>query len=48
MKILVNNKNEILSYSLVGNIESGIEVTTDQIPTEFFMNFQAKRYKFTH
>lgn len=46
MKILVNSNNEILSYSLVGNIASGIDVTMDQIPTEFFMNFQAKRYKF--
>lgn len=46
MKILVNNKNEILSYTLVSNQKTGIEITTEQIPIDFFTTFQARKFKF--
>lgn len=46
MKILVNNKNEILSYTLVENQKTGIYVSTEHIPFDFFTTFQARKYKF--
>lgn len=46
MKILVNNKNEILSYTLVENQKTGIDVSTEHIPVDFFTTFQARKYKF--
>ncbi|MEY8599893.1 DUF2977 domain-containing protein [Staphylococcus shinii] len=46
MKILVNNKNEILSYTLVENQKTGIDVSTEHIPVDFFTTFQVRKYKF--
>lgn len=46
MKILVNNKNEILSYTLVENQKTGIDVSTEHIPVDFFTTFQDRKYKF--
>ena len=42
MQILINNKNEIISFAIVGGFEDGIEV--DNIPENFIINFKPRYY----
>ena len=42
MQILMNNKNEIISFAIVGGFEDGIEV--DNIPENFIINFKPRYY----
>jgi hypothetical protein len=43
MKLLINNKNEIESYSIWGDIEGAIEYT-GMIPDDFFSKFKPYVY----
>lgn len=42
MQILINSKNEILSFAIVGGFENGVEV--DNIPDNFIVNFKPRYY----
>lgn len=44
MQILINSKNEILSFAIIGGFENGIEV--DNIPDDFINNFKPLKYKY--
>ncbi|WZK93678.1 hypothetical protein [Staphylococcus phage SpP] len=44
MQILVNSKNEILSFAIVGGFENGIEV--DTIPENFIATFKPLKYRY--
>lgn len=44
MKILVNSKNEIISYALVGSLENGINVEQDTLSNDFFEAFEPKLF----
>ena len=44
MQILVNNKNEIVSFAIVGGFEDGIEITN--YPNDFINNFKPRYYLF--
>ena len=42
MQILLNDKNEITNYAIVGGFEDGIEI--DNIPDSFIINFKPRYY----
>lgn len=42
MQILLNDKNEITNYAIVGGFENGFEV--DNIPDSFIVNFKPRYY----
>ena len=42
MQILLNDKNEITNYAIVGGFENGFEV--DNIPDSFIANFKPRYY----
>lgn len=42
MQILINNKNEIISFAIVGGFEDGIKV--DNVPENFIINFKPRYY----
>ena len=42
MEILLNDKNEITNYAIVGGFEDGIEI--DNIPDNFIVNFKPRYY----
>lgn len=44
MQILINSKNEIISFAIVGGFENGIEV--DNIPENFIINFKPRYYSY--
>lgn len=44
MQILINSKNEILSFAIVGGFEDGIKV--DNIPSDFIRNFKPRYFLF--
>lgn len=44
MQILVNSKNEIISFAIVGGFEDGVEITN--YPSDFINNFKPKYYVF--
>lgn len=44
MQILINSKNEITNYAVVGGFENGIEI--EEIPTNFREIFKPKLYKY--
>lgn len=44
MKILLNDKEEITDYAIIGGFENGIEV--DNIPDDFINNFKPLKYKY--
>ena len=44
MQILINNKNEIISFATIGGFENGIEV--DNIPENFLVTFKPLEYKY--
>lgn len=45
MQILINSKNEIISFAIVGGFENGVEV--DNIPENFIINFKPKYYLYS-
>ena|SRR5699024_7822920 len=44
MQILLNDKNEITNYAIVGGFGDGIEI--DNIPSNFIRNFKPRYYLF--
>ncbi|MFQ3901798.1 DUF2977 domain-containing protein [Staphylococcus sp. 50Mo3-1] len=42
MEILINTKNEIISFAIVGGFEDGIKV--DNVPENFIINFKPRYY----
>ena len=42
MQILLNDKNEITNYAIVGGFENGIEI--DNTPDNFIVNFKPRYY----
>lgn len=46
MKIQIDENNVITSYAIVGDVENSIEVMDDQIPDDFFGNYQRGYYKY--
>lgn len=46
MKIQIDSNNIITSYANVGDIENSIEVTDDQLPSDFYDNYKRNFYKY--
>lgn len=46
MQIVINNRNEITSYALVGNYKDGIEV--NDIPSRFTLDFKPRLYVYSN
>ncbi|MGW7927602.1 DUF2977 domain-containing protein [Staphylococcus xylosus] len=46
MLIQINSSNEIIAFANVGNLNNSIEVNTDMMPNNFFINFKPKKYKY--
>lgn len=44
MQILINSRNEIISFAIVGGFEDGVEVTN--YPSDFINNFKPRYYVF--
>lgn len=44
MQILINSKNEIISFAIVGGFEDGVEITN--YPSDFINNFKPRYYVF--
>lgn len=44
MQILLNSKNEITSYAIVGGFDNGVDV--DSIPQDFINSFKPLKYKY--
>lgn len=42
MQILLNDKNEITNYAIVGGFEDGVEI--DNVPDNFIVNFKPRYY----
>lgn len=42
MQILINSKNEITSFAIVGGFEDGVEITN--YPSDFINNFKPRYY----
>lgn len=45
MEILLNNKNEIISFALIGGFDNGIEV--NEYPEDFILYFKPKFFIFS-
>ena len=48
MQIKIDENNLIQSYSMIGNIDGGIEVEQSLIPNNFEIDFVPEFYKFTN
>lgn len=46
MKIQIDSNNVITSYAKVGDIDNSIEVTDDQLPSDFYDNYKRNFYKY--
>ena len=46
MEILINNKNEILSFALVGGFDNGIQV--NEYPEDFILYFKPKFFIYSN
>lgn len=44
MQILINNKNEIISFAVIGGFENGIEIDDSIVPQGFILYFKPARY----
>ena len=44
MRILVNNKNEIIDYAIVGSLDGDFEVDDSIVPQGFMLYFKPTRY----
>ena len=44
MRILINEKNEIVGYATVGGLEGDFEISDDIIPQDFAQTFKPKYY----
>lgn len=46
MKIQIDSNNVITSYAKVGDIENSIEVTDNQLPSDFYDDYKRNFYKY--
>lgn len=46
MRIQIDSNNVITSYANVGDIENSVEVTDDQLPSDFYDNYKRNFYKY--
>lgn len=46
MQIVINNRNEITSYALVGSYKDGIEI--NDIPSRFIIDFKPRLYVYSN
>lgn len=46
MKIQLNDNNVITSYANIGDVEGSIEISDDQLPSDFYERYQRGYYKY--
>lgn len=46
MRILINNNNEIIGYSTVGNLDGDIEVNNSIFPSSFKEEYKPRKFKY--
>jgi purine nucleoside phosphorylase len=44
MRILVNENNQIVGYSVAGSLEDDFEVSDEIVPNDFIQNYKSKYY----
>ncbi|NQE00510.1 DUF2977 domain-containing protein [Staphylococcus xylosus] len=44
MRILINKKNEIVDYAIVGSLDGDFEIDDSIVPQDFMIYFKPKRY----
>lgn len=44
MRILINKKNEIIDYAIVGSLDGDFEIDDSIVPQGFIVHFKPKRY----
>ncbi|MCD8825439.1 MULTISPECIES: DUF2977 domain-containing protein [Staphylococcus] len=44
MRILINKKNEIIDYAIVGSLDGDFEIDDSIVPQDFMIYFKPKRY----
>lgn len=44
MRILINKKNEIIDYAIVGSLDGDFEIDDSIVPQGFMLHFKPKRY----
>ena len=44
MRILINKKNEIIDYAIVGSLDGDFEIDDSIVPHDFMLHFKPTRY----
>lgn len=44
MRVLINKKNEIIDYAIVGSLDGDFEIDDSIVPQDFMIYFKPKRY----
>ncbi|MDW4471399.1 DUF2977 domain-containing protein, partial [Staphylococcus saprophyticus] len=44
MRILINKKNEIIDYAIVGSLDGDFEIDDSIVPQGFIVHFKPSRY----
>lgn len=44
MEIAVNDAREIIGFALVGHINNAIEISEEEVPNEFFDDYEPNKY----
>ncbi|MDW4471400.1 DUF2977 domain-containing protein, partial [Staphylococcus saprophyticus] len=44
MRILINKKNEIIDYAIVGSLDGDFEIDDSIVPQDFMIYFKPKRF----
>ncbi|PTE75904.1 DUF2977 domain-containing protein [Staphylococcus gallinarum] len=44
MRILINKKNEIIDYAIVGSLDGDFDIDDSIVPQDFMIYFKPKRY----
>ncbi|MGW8036794.1 DUF2977 domain-containing protein [Staphylococcus xylosus] len=44
MRILINKKNEIIDYAIVGSLDGDFEIDDSIVPQDFMLHFKPTRY----
>lgn len=44
MRILINNKNEIIDYAIIGSLDGDFEIDDSIVPQGFMLHFKPTRY----
>ncbi len=45
--MVVNEKNEIIAYALIGDLQNSVSVDNSEIPQEFITDFYPRKYLYT-